>query len=228
MSQIVWVAVYPFLLLSSIPLMIFAFLTTAAAISTLLFRVLLVYADLAAVLIGSRVSHHQSSKPTSALWRTSGSHASTKRRARRKSSSSSSSGDPNNTFGGSRTPKSTESSGLGAYSAGSMQRDFEGVGGWRIPNTEGEDISWTSMNARLELPAFGKGRQRHHRRSITSSCMLSSMRTRPSELHIGEIPRTSRSPGTTSPREYFVNRRASRSTTALGTANLSQMHHWHD
>ncbi|KAL8809808.1 MAG: hypothetical protein Q9200_003094 [Gallowayella weberi] len=48
MAQIVSTLLYPLLLLVSIPLMGFALLTTAAALFTLLFRVLLLYADLAA------------------------------------------------------------------------------------------------------------------------------------------------------------------------------------
>lgn len=209
MSNFVYVALYPLLLLFSFPLIIFAFLTTTAAITTLLFRVLLVYADLAAVLIKDQISYHQSSKSTSSL--TQGTQQSPRR-----SSTRSSSGDQH-AFGGSRTPKSVESSGLGIYSAGSMQRDFEGVGGWRIPNTEGEDILWTSMNARLELPAFGEGPHRHHRRAITSSGTPMSTHTRASEFQNVGTPVTPRALGTTSPQEYFVNQHASESTTALGT-----------
>ncbi|KAL8929176.1 MAG: hypothetical protein Q9208_001259 [Pyrenodesmia sp. 3 TL-2023] len=209
MSNFVYVALYPLLLLFSFPLIIFAFLTTTAAITTLLFRVLLVYADLAAVLIKDQISYHQSSNSTLSL--TQGTQQSPRR-----SSTRSSSGDQH-AFGGSRTPKSVESSGLGIYSAGSMQRDFEGVGGWRIPNTEGEDILWTSMNARLELPAFGEGPHRHHRRAITSSGTPMSTHTRASEFQNVGTPVTPRALGTTSPQEYFVNQHASESTTALGT-----------
>lgn len=207
MSGFVYVALYPLLLLLSFPLIIFAFLTTTAAITTLLFRALLVYADLAAVLIKNQISYHYLPKPMSPTQGT--------QQSPRRSSSRSSSGDPH-AFGGSRTPKSVESSGLGIYSAGSMQRDFEGVGGWRIPNTEGEDILWTSMNARLELPAFGEGPHRHHRRARTSSSTPMSTRTRAFELQDVGTPMTPRALGTTSPQEYFVNRHASESTTALG------------
>lgn len=220
MSQIIWVALYPFLLLFSIPLLIFAVLTTTAAATTLLFRVLLVYADLAAVLIKNQIAFHQQSKPMQSFCPSRGTSPASTRHDRRRSSS-----DERHTFGGSRTPKSTESSGLGIYSTGSMQRDFEGVGGWRIPNTEGEDILWTSINARLELPAFGEPRHRHHRRSITSGGTPSSVRARASALHEGESPTSGRSLGTTSPQGYFISRHASKSTTALGTTDLSRIHH---
>lgn len=207
----VWATLYPLLLLLSIPLMISAFFTTIAAFSTLLFRVLLVYADLAAVLIKNQLLYHQSSKSASSIWPARGGRVSPQRDRRRSSS------DDPHAFGGSRTPKSTESSGLGIYSTGSMHRDFEGVGGWRIPNSEGEDVLWTSMNSRLELPAFG---DRHHRRSITSSGDLLPLRTRPVEHYGAETSNTApRSLGTTSPQEYFVTRHASNPTTALHLGN---------
>ena len=54
-----------------------------------------------------------------------------------------------------------------------MTRDFEGVGGWRIPSPgqEDEDGLWTSMNSRLELPIAGDEKQRHHRRSYTGGSL---------------------------------------------------------
>lgn len=234
---------YPLLLLLSIPLIISAVLTTISAFSTLLFRVLLVYADLAAVLIQNQLlyHYHRPSKSTSSagwpLTRAAGRRVSSpqqldRRRRRRRSSSD----DPHQAFGGgggggSRTPKSTESnsSGLGIYSAGSMHRDFEGVGGWRIPNAEGEDdVLWTSMNSRLELPAFGGDRHHHHhhRRSITSGGgdPPLPLRARPLDPYATEPPplTTARSLGTTSPQEYFVTRHTSKSTPALHLGNAYQ------
>lgn len=43
-------------------------------------------------------------------------------------------------------------------------RDFEGVGGWRLGGAD-DDVLWTSINSRLELPA---DHVRRHRRSATS------------------------------------------------------------
>lgn len=214
MTQLLYIVLYPLLFFVSIPLVALAFFTTFAASSTLLFRVLLVYADLAAVLIKNQFLHPQSSKsplsPLSPRPELSGQCGRTR----------SSSGDSHV----SRTPRSVESSGLGIYSAGSMQRDFEGVGGWRFPNTESEDILWTSMNARLELPALAEGRNRHHRRSITSSgTPPPSSRFGLSEHYEGRAPTSARSLGTTSPEEYFVARHSSGSTTALATVNLSNL-----
>lgn len=214
MFSVVWVALYPLLLWFSIPLTVFALLTTTAAFSTLLLRVLLVYADLATILVKTLFSHPPSPESTSSLWPTKvGPNCS-----RRKSSASSSSDPP--TFGGSRTPRSAESSGLGIYGAGSMQRDFEGVGGWR----EGEDALWTSMNARLELPSLAEEQHRHHRRSLTSGGTPSTMRTKALEQYSGEMPMTARSLGTTSPPEDFLSRHASKSTTVLSTVDLTRIY----
>lgn len=213
MSHLVSLLLYPLLLLVSVPLFVFAFFTTAVAFSTLLFRVLLVYADLAAALVKSQLLHHhapttESSPPPP----TKGSRTSASLSRRRSSSSGES-----QIFGGSRTPRSAESSGFGIYSAGTMQRDFEGVGGWRIPNTEGEDILWTSMNARLELPAFSEGHHRHHRRTMTSGATSALVRPGFSEHQGGGISPSVRCLGPVNREEYFLGRHASKSTTALGS-----------
>lgn len=161
-SQLTSMALHPVLLLVSIPLIALAMFTTAAAFSMLLFRVLLVYADLAIVLIKTYLFNHQSSAKSTSRYRQAKAHHTAALYGRRRSSS----GEMQRSEG-SRTPKSAESIGLGLYSAGT-QRDFEGIGGWRIPNTEGDDVLWTTMNARLELLASFDANRRHHRRSITS------------------------------------------------------------
>ena len=226
MSQLVRVILYPSLLFISIPLVIFAVVTTIAASSTLFFRVLLVYADLAFVLIKNQFLHHHHTSKSPSSPSPAGRRARKSPQHGRRRRSSTSSGDPL-TFGGSRTPRSTESSsGLGIYSVGNMQRDFEGVGGWRIPNTESEDSLWTSMNTRLELPAsFVEGRHRHHRRSITSGGPSSSSfrPSWPSEQPQRRTSMSAQALGTTSPEEYFVARHSSKSTTALGTAGFGKI-----
>ncbi|KAL9592949.1 MAG: hypothetical protein Q9219_007703, partial [cf. Caloplaca sp. 3 TL-2023] len=230
MYRIIYVVLYPVLLFITVPLTIFAFLTTVAASSTLLFRVLLVYADLAAVLFKNQflppLPPRSPSSPTPPIKPHTPNSARHVVRTR-----SSSSGD-SHLLSGSRTPRSAieSSSGLGIYSAGSMQRDFEGVGGWRIPNLESEDIAWTSMNARLELPPpFAEQQQRrrrHHRRSVTSNGAPSSAPTTglsEQQQHYRKAPLGTRSSGTMSPEEYFVSRYSSKSSTMLASANMSKV-----
>lgn len=217
MSQLISLALHPVLLLVSIPLLVLALFTTAAAFSTLLFRVLLVYADLAAVLVKNYFFNHQPSKSPSRYPQAKAHHTAPLRGRRR-----SSSGEMQR-FEGSRTPKSAESSGLGLYSAGT-HRDFEGIGGWRIPNTEGDDVLWTTMNARLELPAYFEANRRYHRRSITSGAASAPIGSITSEQPQQQQRPTAgaRFSGRTLREVSLANPHASKSTTELGTATSSK------
>ena len=207
----------PILLLISIPLSIFAAVTTTLAFSTLFFRALLVYAELAAALIQDQFVGQPTIKSSASsntrlvtLATTDGRGA--QQKSRRSSVGSSSSN------GGSTTPRILEPSGLGIYNGGVAARDFEGVGGWRIPGPD--DALWTSMNSRLELPAMADGHQRHHNRSQTTSASSTT-----TSLHL-RSPIRSRTPirvtGSTSPQEYFANRIQSKSTTTLDAAKIGK------
>ena len=67
------------------------------------------------------------------------------------------------------------------------------------------------MNSRLELPALGE-RKRHHRRSVTSG-------ERRSPSLVTGTASSARMTAPTRREGYFLSRHASKSTTALGTAN---------
>jgi hypothetical protein len=168
--------VLPLLLFTSIPLALFATLTSILALAILLFRVLLIYAELAIAVIPYYVlGFHFSSQSTNFnsvasadrsryFPITSGAYSTSptsRRRLRRNSSATSDS----HSHSSSITPVGSEaqlhiplSSSVGAA------RDFEGVGGWRVGGAD-DDVLWTSMNSRLELPA---DHVRRHRRSATS------------------------------------------------------------
>jgi hypothetical protein len=177
--------VVPFLFIVTVPLAIFASITTMLAFSVLMFRVLLVYFDLALQLIpfwthGRRQSisidtQSPAISPTSRLssGRTSPTtpHAPSvmfnehrsiprSRSARRRRPSSASI-----TSGGTITPKSENGAMAGVNTAmmapvGVIDRDFEGVGGWRLD----DDDNWMKINSRLELPVE-RATSRHHQRS---------------------------------------------------------------
>ena len=172
MSLLTSIITPPILLLLSLPLAIFATFTSILAFSTLCFRASIVYIELAAALIRNHFSPHhissldfppQSSRSKTPASTTLSGHytqSHTRRRSqvslhRRSSGGSSSTNGTNN---GSITPKATlesSSSGLAVYGGGGATRDFEGVGGWRLPTGPGdeeEDVLWTNMNSRLELP----------------------------------------------------------------------------
>ncbi len=207
-----------FLLLISIPLALFALLTTTFAFSTLFFRVLVVYAELAVVLIHDQFSDQAKSRKTQSTWKTCSPALDEKEHRRKSRRSSVGSGNS-----GSLTPKIAESSGLGIYGGGGIGRDFEGVGGWRFPGHDEEDVLWTSMNSRLELPATVDDRKFHHRRSLTSGSLSSaSLVIRSPVRSRARTPTSIRAAGSTSPEEYFVDRPPSRSTTVLDTTNMGR------
>jgi hypothetical protein len=151
--------ILPFVLLFSIPLAIFATITTTFAFSILLFRVALVYAELALAVIPYYLLGIANS-PNS-LTRTKPISTppaqSSRRRKRRSSGGSGASAD-------SITPVASDIN-FGLNQSIGPQRDFEGVGGWRIDAPSEDDMLWTSFNSRLELPA---DHVRRHRRSLTS------------------------------------------------------------
>lgn len=125
---------------------------------------------------------------------------------------------------GSTTPKAPETSGFGIYSGGGAARDFEGVGGWRIPGPDDDDGIWESMNSRLELPALiNDGHNRNHHRSKTSGSLTSAPLPMRSPIQSrARTPTSIRMPGSTTPEEYFASRAPSKSTTALDAANIGK------
>ncbi|PTB63977.1 hypothetical protein BBK36DRAFT_1181122 [Trichoderma citrinoviride] len=172
--------VVPFLLVTTIPLAVFAGITTTFAFSILILRVFVVYLDIALSLVSQSLSHltessaakfHHPRRPSSSSPSSSSSvHSRTnsvspsasstllKRqhnsRRRRLSSSVYSAG--------SATPASDI--GLGLIPSVGAERDFEGVGGWRLgggDDDDDDDDAWTTINSRLEL------HDRNHRRSLS-------------------------------------------------------------
>lgn len=155
--------ILPFILLFSVPLAIFATITTTLACSILLFRVLLVYAELAVAVIPYYLLGLAT--PERSLFHTkSFSNANAVPVRRRKQRSSGGSGAAS---GGSVTPVANDIN-FGLNQSIGSQRDFEGVGGWRLDVPSEDDALWTSFNSRLELPA---DHVRRHRRSLTSGSM---------------------------------------------------------
>ncbi|CAM1511196.1 Fc.00g087090.m01.CDS01 [Cosmosporella sp. VM-42] len=148
----VYAFLVPFLFIVTVPLAIVAGITTTVAFSVLILRVLAVYLDVALSLLPGylTVSKPQYLQYASRSGSTSSSPtlAPLRRRRRRRSSSALSAGT--------LTPVSDGA--LGIMPSIGPERDFEGVGGWRV----GEDEIWTTINSRLELPDKQHGRN-HHR-----------------------------------------------------------------
>lgn len=154
-----------FISLLTFPLAILAGLTTVLAFSILLVRVSLVYVDFIVSFIPTYVfGRHtysrrlRDSKPSPILPGpdSPSSTASYARRRRRRRLSAASAEPPTPTL-------VAEPYGLGILGAG-MDRDFEGLGGWR----DGDDELWTNINSRFQL---SEGRpvlvQQHHHRTLS-------------------------------------------------------------
>ena len=233
MSSLLYGLLSPVLFVISIPLASFALITTTFAFSTLCFRVLIVYIELFAVVIHDYLTVPESSSINNPLIKAEIQKADMKPQYHRKRGGSTPSGHAL----GATTPNLSGASGLQAYSNSNMDRDFEGVGGWRMPGSEEDDLIWTSMNSRLELPAAVGERQRKHHRSRTSgstppTVFDSHTLTGPVSLSSdvparfqARTPRSVLTVETISPQEYFASQPFSKSTTALDAANIGRALH---
>jgi hypothetical protein len=177
----------PILLIFSIPLGIFAAITTTLAIGTLLIRVSIVYFDLGLALIRSYIfekTKAQTPQPSPPR--------------RRRSSNLSTSSSQDFTVIGRHGPSKSESfaSLLGAGALG-PPRDFEGIGGWReTALNPGEESLWINMNSRLELPAPTVERRRHQR-SLTGGSQRWSGNWSPEAMRMSPTQSRARTPSIT-------------------------------
>ncbi|KAF3055653.1 hypothetical protein GL218_07095 [Daldinia childiae] len=167
--------IFPFLFFVALPLALCAGFTTILAFMVLFLRLFLVYFDvgletLRYVLVGhtahSRSMAHRrtpsGTPPHSPESSPSSSPEARHRRRRSKIHGSFSSG--------SATPISSFD-GLALTPTTGLERDFEGVGGWRLDSVDVDadtaNQQWYSLNSRLELPD-----RRHHSRSHSGGTVL--------------------------------------------------------
>ncbi|KAL7921694.1 hypothetical protein ACQKWADRAFT_119027 [Trichoderma austrokoningii] len=179
-----YACVVPLLLITTIPLAIFAGITTTFAFSILIFRVFVVYLDIALSLMSQSLAHLTESSSglfitakTSRLQppRTPSSSSSINSRANSVSPSASSTllkrhrrrRPSSSVYSGTATPASDI--GLGLIPSVGVERDFEGVGGWRLGDDDDSDAAWTAINSRSELL-----HERHHRRTLSGSTAAES------------------------------------------------------
>ena len=157
----------PSVLLITIPLAIFAGITATLAFSVLIFRVLVVYLDLAFSLVPQSLPGLRSQSattqrvPSSTSAAAAASGSSPTRRQfhhrRRRSSASGFSGGSTSSLG---------ERGLGLIPSVGAERDFEGVGGWRVGGEEDDEL-WSNVNLKLDMPErsplIGTTVRQHHR-----------------------------------------------------------------
>lgn len=165
----VYVFIVPFLFVVTLPLAVFAGITTTLAFSVLIFRVIFVYLDIALSLVARSFAgllkhkhgpfRHVSSSSDASAYNSLSPSASTSllRRQRRRRPSTASV-----MSAGSATPASDV--GLGLIPSVGAERDFEGIGGWR-DGDENDDEVWTTINSRLELP--DRQHNRNHHRTLS-------------------------------------------------------------
>ncbi|KAK5118711.1 hypothetical protein LTR85_007917 [Meristemomyces frigidus] len=185
----------PVLIVLSLPLAVFAIITTSLTFWLLLFRVGIVYAELFTALLHAYISPSTESTVTAAPPRTSPSQRTPP--SKRTSRSSSSSSDL-------MTRNRLKSQSSATLRISTPRRDYEGVGGWRLQADDEEEALWMNINSRLELPAE---QQRRHQRSLTGGSRVQSGVTSPELVRTPIAMRTPgrRGPGSgaASPEEYF-------------------------
>ena len=206
----------PFLLAFSVPLAALAALTTTMAFFTLFVRVLVVYIELALVIAHNQLFHnnHLSYPQPSAKGSSPSPTIAQQRRKKRRSSASSACSEP-----GADTPKALDSTTFGLITSAGIDRDFEGVGGWRFPGPDEEDTQWISSNTRLTLPAAIRQMKGKHSRSLTSGVISSPRSTGDWGTHEywskSPLQSRARTPQAATTEEYFLSHALSASTAAL-------------
>ncbi|KXJ95253.1 hypothetical protein Micbo1qcDRAFT_25161 [Microdochium bolleyi] len=167
--------VVPVVLVVAIPLAICAGLTTVLAFLVLFFRLFVVYFDLAIdtlryVVLGRSIDSTASLASTSSQATTPAPSSPTqlsprRRRNRRDSLTTATTNTIPNVDGA-------------LFSLGSaLERDFEGVGGWRLKSAEADpdgldDQQWFNLNSRLAMPE-----RKHHFRTQSGGDIKSASRS---------------------------------------------------
>ncbi|KAH9824601.1 hypothetical protein Tdes44962_MAKER04282 [Teratosphaeria destructans] len=183
----------PLLLLLSLPLALFALLTTTLALTILTLRVSILYAELLAALLQTSLLPSHLTRKNPALPSEPIATRPASRRSSSRSSSISSGFLPPQQQRGMMDKKSRSSVTL----TNGGVRDYEGVGGWRVQGEDEEEALWMGMNSRLRLPA----RSLNH--SHRGSFVLGSGQVSPELVRTPRVTRGSRD-GTASPESYFA------------------------
>lgn len=191
----------PIILIVSIPLAIFAMITTSLAVTALTVRVSIIYIELGFAVAQSWLSskpHKTSPQASPVLVR---SPSSPQRHRRQRQSIASSVASSQDLTVPQQAPNKSDSW-ASLVGTGVENRDYEGVGGWRIAGDGEDDALWIGMNRRLELPATVGERQLRHRRSLTSQSQRFSWSP---EMRMSPVQSRARTPSVTADQgqEYF-------------------------
>lgn len=210
--------VVPLVFVVAVPLAVCAGLTTILAFLVLFFRLFLVYFDLAIdtlryVVLGRSIDPAASRTPHATTPAPSSPTQSSPRRRRNRRDSSVSSG-VNAVVG------NLDGAPLSLGSA--LERDFEGVGGWRLKSADADpagtdEQQWYSLNSRLEMPD-----RKHHFRTQSGGDINPTSRSAIGLYGMKSAPRTG---GQQSPQSIRLTTSPSqlRSKTPTGTRQRGLM-----
>lgn len=193
-------AVAPFIIVMvSVPLAIFAVVTTSVALSLLAFRGFIVYTQLGTALLSAWLSP-TSAKPVAQRLQPPSPERSSPPRSRNRRTSNGSGSSQDTTVPTSRLgPKSGSFTGL--LGEGGLTRDYEGVGGWRDTGNEDEEALWMGINSRLQLPTAPTGR-RHQRRHTGGQSPNQRWSWSPEAFRMSPVQSRSRTPNRVLANEY--------------------------
>uniref|UniRef100_A0A8H7ND73 Uncharacterized protein n=1 Tax=Bionectria ochroleuca TaxID=29856 RepID=A0A8H7ND73_BIOOC len=207
----VYALLIPSLVFVTIPLAILAGLTTTLAFSVLILRVIVVYLDIALSVVPQslagrgtaslqqRLAASRNAAKTLPYSQSPSPLRSSIRHRRRRSSVSALSG-------GSTSSLSASERGPGLIPSIGPEREFEGIGGWRLGDDDDDEL-WTTVNA---LPDRSLGR--HHGRTSSTGpttpgeggYLMMKGRTHSPEARKAASPNCSRARTPTGPRVGFA------------------------
>ncbi|KAI9710831.1 MAG: hypothetical protein M1828_002029 [Chrysothrix sp. TS-e1954] len=153
----------------SLPLTVLAVATTVLAFSTLFLRVSIVYVELGLALISSWLSAlfiEPIDKPKERIMSLQPPTPQPRANSLRQSFDAGIILPPATTIQLSRSSRNPSFASLVGNNG--PDRDFEGVGGWRVSRDMREDAIWMGLNSRLELPGTVGQKPRTHHRSLSS------------------------------------------------------------
>lgn len=187
-------AVAPFIIvIVSVPMAIFAGVTTSIALSLLAFRGFIVYAQLGTALLGAWLSPTPTKPVAVQRQHPTPERSSPPRNRNRRYSNHGDGSTPQDTI----IPTSRLGPKSGSFSAllgeGGLARDYEGVGGWRDTGNEDEEALWMGINSRLQLPAEIPGR-RHQRRHTGEQSPSQRWTWSPEAFRMSPVQSRSRTP----------------------------------
>ncbi|KAF2101287.1 hypothetical protein NA57DRAFT_53262 [Rhizodiscina lignyota] len=189
------------ILIVSIPLALFAVITTSLAVTALTVRVSIVYIELGIAVAQSWLfskSHKNSPQTKPVMLRN---PASPQRHRRQRHSAASSTASSQDLTIPQKAPAKSDSW-ASLVGTSVENRDYEGVGGWRLTGDGEDDELWIGMNSRLELPAAVGERQFRHRRSLTGTSQRFNWSP---EMRMSPVQSRARTPSVTADQgpEYF-------------------------